>query len=296
MKIFLAPPELDDLLEAVESFRDKPFTSDPYLDFHAQAFKAQWNNQRRYAEAVEHAPVADDEVAEKLKAGFALVDEASVRVDDTLSGELFDEFCELLGKHDTLDEESVAALIVLRKEGRLEPAGLIRNLLGQNSAYFLELAEETSVDVSLLAILAERLAKPVLADNCRAFGGEIKVIGHERNLCPCCANEPNMAMVAEEEGRRIVKCSLCHARWEFSRLACPFCCTQDHEKLKFLYYDLEEPHRVYVCNSCKRYIKAVDARKCQNRKVVMEVEFLATEHLDGMAAKKGYLRGETEIP
>jgi len=290
MKIFPVPPELGALLAALEYFRDKPYAGQVPLDFHRDVIQGRYANAAKYAALDKGAPLSTATVVERLKAGFSILDEASVVVDNELSGELFDEFCELLARHQIVAPEGAADLAARRRDGEIDPAALVRSIIGQTRAFFDTLAEGTASDPALLAFIAENVARPVLAGSCAGLDVSVEAIGLTRSTCPCCGNEPVMAMFAGEEGRRVLKCSLCHTCWEFPRMECPFCRSTNPSSLKFLYYDIEDPHRVYVCEECRRYVRTVDERKSQNRTLVLEAEVLATGYLDTLAQKQGYLR------
>jgi FdhE protein len=64
------------------------------------------------------------------------------------------------------------------------------------------------------------------------------------------------------------------------------------KSLKHFYYHEESPHRLYVCDKCKRYIKCVDERKMQlGQGTDLRVEDMATLYLDTLAREKGYVSG-----
>jgi len=167
---------------------------------------------------------------------------------------------------------------------RAEVRGEVRG----DGGYVDGAAAPLHADAATLAWVAENVARVALVGFCRALAPVVEVEGNGVHRCPCCGSEPNLAMLEGEEGRRILKCSLCHTRWEFPRGECPFCRDIKPSAMKFLCYDVEDAHRVYACDSCMRYIRTTDLRKCRNRVVVPEVEALATGYLNDMARKQGY--------
>jgi len=273
----------------MEYFRGQPYTNNVHLDFNLDIMKARHANTTRYLAAHTPDAVTKEAVEGRLKDGFSMVDEANVFVDAEISAELFDQLADLLARYDTIGGADAKTLVALREKGSIDVAGLIRASLSQNESFFTELAEETDTDASLLAVIGENLARPVLAFHATGMEGTVELLGDNRNTCPCCGNDPVMAMLDAESGRRFLKCSLCHTHWEFQRMECPHCGNREDGGAKYLFYDEEDPHRVDVCEECKRYVRTVDLRKTQNRTVVLDVEAIATGYLDDMAMKQGYL-------
>ena len=108
----------------------------------------------------------------------------------------------------------------------------------------------------------------------------------KRGYCPVCGGAPDFAALVEETGARHLLCSRCRSQWLYKRLGCPFCNNTDHTKL--LYYPSEdEVYRLYVCQVCKHYLKAIDLRKATHR-VVLAVEPLLTVAMDLAAQEQGY--------
>ena len=140
----------------------------------------------------------------------------------------------------------------------------------------MELAE-TAVDLALQPYLewaAEQVMPHVNQDRWK------------RGHCPVCGGAPDFAVLVEETGARHLLCSRCRSQWLYKRLGCPFCNNTDHTKL--LYYPSEDKvYRLYVCQVCKHYLKAIDLRKTTHR-VVLAVEPLLTVAMDLAAQKQGY--------
>jgi FdhE protein len=105
-----------------------------------------------------------------------------------------------------------------------------------------------------------------------------------KGYCPICGGRPNFALLAEESGARTLICSRCTSQWPYSRLRCPFCTAGERP----VYYPSEDGmHRLYVCEECRNYLKAVDLRKAR-RVVQPMVERLLTVGMDLAAHQEGY--------
>lgn len=79
------------------------------------------------------------------------------------------------------------------------------------------------------------------------------------------------------------------------RLKCPFCSNDDQKTLRYFFTDEDDPHRVYVCDRCKRYLKTVDQRKMENPEDLDLVwENLSTLSMDLVAQKEGFISPYSE--
>lgn len=101
-----------------------------------------------------------------------------------------------------------------------------------------------------------------------------------------CGGSTDFAFLDRENGARWLLCARCDTEWRFQRLQCPYCGTQDQNALS--YFTAEEGlYRLYVCEQCKRYLKAVDLRQAK-AEVLPPLERLYTLDLDRQAQEHGY--------
>lgn len=106
-----------------------------------------------------------------------------------------------------------------------------------------------------------------------------------RGYCPVCGGVPAFAAMHDDSSPRTLLCSRCNGEWSFRRFGCPFCLERDQQT----YYPGEEgSYRLYVCGSCRRYIKSIDTRGSAE-KHCLPVEVLATVSMDIAARNKGFL-------
>jgi FdhE protein len=105
--------------------------------------------------------------------------------------------------------------------------------------------------------------------------------------CPVCGREPKIGEIRDEEGSRYLFCNQCGFDWSYLRIKCPFCGNEEQQSLAYFTIEGDERYRVDVCNECKRYIKIVDFREAK-RKADLDVEDIATLHLDMLANDEGY--------
>ena len=114
-----------------------------------------------------------------------------------------------------------------------------------------------------------------------------------RGYCPICGGTPHLAVLRGDEGARELLCSRCGSEWRFQRLECPFCGTREQRRLAY-FSDESGLHRLYVCEECKGYIKAVDLRK-SGSEVLLPLEWIGTLDMDRQAQDMGYRAGEVNM-
>ena len=110
------------------------------------------------------------------------------------------------------------------------------------------------------------------------------------SLCPACIDRPQMAVLRPEgEGSaRWLQCSFCMREWLFRRLICPWCGEEDKEKLPHYSEPSLGSVRVDACDSCHRYLKAVDLTV--EGHAVPLVDEVALSVLDLWAREHGYTK------
>jgi FdhE protein len=111
--------------------------------------------------------------------------------------------------------------------------------------------------------------------------------------CPVCGAAPHLSLIEEEEGRLLLSCSRCFVRYRFRRLACPFCGEAGQKNLRYFTAEGDSIHRVYVCETCRHYLKSVDLK--QRPTVFARVEDLITIRLDIVAQREGYVRETVDL-
>ena len=108
-------------------------------------------------------------------------------------------------------------------------------------------------------------------------------------MCGCW---PHVSILERERGARLLHCARCDTWWSFDRVTCPFCGQTD----SMLYHaSKDKAHRLYVCQSCKRYLKTVDLRET-TRDPDPLVERLLTVPMDLAAQEEGYGFEDDGVP
>ena len=131
--------------------------------------------------------------------------------------------------------------------------------------------------------------KPFLVNHAKAVRGMLDPEHWRRGYCPVCGGSPDLAYLEKEVGARWLLCSRCDTEWLFQRMECPYCNNYDQEKLAY-YTDDEGLYRLYICEKCHQYLKAIDLRKAKNE-VILPLERLFTLPLDAQSQELGYSPG-----
>jgi len=227
--------------------------------------------------------------AERIAGGFPVLSTDGIRVDRSVAATFLSGLIAVMRQVGREGGESLDRLDRALAEGSLDLRSLYSACIDRERAPLDEAAAAASVPSSLLAFLLEIPVRTSLERFASTLDPEAFrdwVEGH----CPVCGGRPGMDELVGEEGKRYLSCSTCFFRWPYKRLKCPYCGNEDPDTLTYFEAG-EEPTRVGVCRKCARYIKTRDSRKGR-AEVPLEVEDLATLHLDLLAGKEGFERGK----
>ncbi|MDP2719406.1 MAG: formate dehydrogenase accessory protein FdhE [Dehalococcoidia bacterium] len=154
-----------------------------------------------------------------------------------------------------------------------------------------DIATSRGLDEGLLSSAIAAALKPFLFAYARVLLPEVNQELWRRRYCPICGGKPDFAYLDKDRGARWLLCSRCDAGWLFQRLECPYCGTQNQDALA--YFTDEEAsnlYRLYVCEQCRTYIKAIDLR-CAGSGILLLLERITTLDMDKQAQEKGYRPG-----
>ena len=133
--------------------------------------------------------------------------------------------------------------------------------------------------------------KPFLVSRAKALISLVDQENWRREYCPICGGRPDLAFLDKERGSRWLMCSRCDTQWLYQRLQCPYCRTQNPDVLAY-FTDESGMYRLYVCEQCHKYIKAVDLR-CSESEISLPLERILTLDMDRQAEEKGYRPGHS---
>ena len=250
------------------------------LEFYRKLLQLQTSARKRI---VTPAPGLDREaIRMRIQKGLPLLGSDDLTLDWPLVQDLFAQVSGLFASYPQLFGETA---------GRLKETGYGR-ILNKNAveAWFtgkdLPSTILDGVSKNLISAIIQATLQPFLVNYAQAMISSVEQERWRRGYCPICGGSPDLAFLKGEYGARWLLCSRCDTEWLFQRLECPYCGTQEQSALAF-FTDDKELYRLYVCERCKCYLKAVDLRKTE-AEVPLPLERLYTIDLDTQAVGKGY--------
>jgi len=139
---------------------------------------------------------------------------------------------------------------------------------------------------ALLATIFAAAVKPFLYKEAVALSHLLDMEIWRRGYCPICGGNPDFSYLAKDTSARWLVCARCDTEWLFQRLQCPYCENSDQNKLSFFTND-DGTYRLYICDRCKHYLKAVDLRYFKDEVLIL-LERLTTMDMDRQAQANGY--------
>jgi FdhE protein len=247
--------------------------------------------REEYRRSMKDSIFAVDEriIAQKMEGGLPLVDFAGGKFDLTRPQEYFNSLIGIAERKMPDDAKNIIEIIkdkqfdwekmILASFDQTEEEPAIENKKNN---------DETEEDLDLIDLFVEESLRPELEYIADKYGKIVAKSGWTEGYCPICGKEPKIGEIREEEeGRRYLFCHQCGYKWNFRRIKCPFCGNEEQHSLAYFAVEGEERYRVDVCNKCRRYIKIVDLPKTAED-VNLDVEDIATLHLDMLAYEEGY--------
>ncbi len=267
----------------------------PLLEFYQRLLRIQ-------SKAAQHIGVpklslTEETISERIEHGLPLIGFDELTLDWSLLHDTFAEvtttFAEYPQLFGTLPEN-------------LRELGSSRLLTQETVKAWFEGSELPSkwmisdTNTCLLESIIHATLKPFLASYSKVLLGLVNQEKWRRRYCPICGGNADFAFLDKERGARWLLCSRCDTEWLFQRLQCPHCGTQSQNDLAY-FTDDEGIYRLYVCEQCKRYLKAIDLQRTKSE-VLLPLERLLTLDIDTQAQEYGYnpyggddakLRGDT---
>ena len=211
-------------------------------------------------------------------------------LDLAVAKKLFRSLCRVAkGRNQTLQEgiEKIQGMVRSRK---IDMDRFLNEMVLPDSPYVEEISSSHGINRDILCLLGRASIQPSLERAAKLLGKGSDLEEWSGGICPICGSPPLLSELTGQEGRRMLVCSRCEYRWRGSRMACPFCGTEDHEAHRYLFVEGDEGVRIDVCDNCKKYIKTMDTRETAQKTFPL-LEYVGTLHLDMLAQEKGYHKG-----
>jgi FdhE protein len=279
--------EIDNkILNRLEAESKKEGFDPRFLEFYQRLLRLQSGVEQRIV--LPEPSLSSEAISERLEHGLPLISFDEFPLDWSLLQETFGEVTGVFADYAELFGEIPQSL---KKLSQATP--IIKETV---KAWFegAELPSATGGDeVSghLLDAIIHATLSPFLTSRAKALIGSVEQERWRRRYCPICGGKADFAFLDKERGARWLLCSRCDAEWLFQRLECPYCGNKDQNTLAY-FTDDKELYRLYVCEQCHTYIKAIDSRRTESE-VLLPLERIMTLDIDRQGQEKGYQPGHS---
>lgn len=274
------------ILHRLQEWEQKEGKLPRLIQFYAELLQIQSEAKSRIT--IEKPSFGTDLIQDRLSEGTPLLLFEDFSPDWHQVRMVFDQVTTWASKDSTVPPEE--------KEKLRKISGDIPRLKKSAEVWYLgyslkDMARTEGVDCELLSSVIAATLKPFLAVYANLLLPEVDQESWRRRYCPICGGSPDFAYLDKDRGARWLVCFRCDAEWLFLRLECPYCDTQKQDSLAY-FTDEEEshPYRLYVCDECHTYIKAIDLRRT-GLEVLLPLERLMTLDMDRQAHEAGYKAG-----
>ncbi len=272
---------LVDTLKTIEKYRATNPHYDELFDILSEILILR-EEHRQTTERI-NFPLEAKLINKKLAGGFPLLDFTAINFDYAPARDYFLHLLEIAEKRMPGETKEFVRQI---REGELDFADVIRNSFDPISEEeFTPDVDECTFD--LIELFVEESLRPALERFAEQYGDIIARSGWSEGYCPVCGKEPKIGEIKGDEEQRYLFCNQCGLEWNYSRTKCHFCGNEEQQSLAYFTVEGEERYRVDVCNVCKRYVKMVYSNDSEDL-TNLDVEDIATLHLDMLAAEEGY--------
>jgi FdhE protein len=231
-------------------------------------------------------PLTPEAASDKLAAGIPLLRGEPVPVDARALGSRWQKVCAAVRQRP--GGEPAEALAEAVKRGRLDPAGLLAEVLAGRPEEVHARSDAEGLDAGLAATVLRLTSFPALARVSAALAPLREGHCWDAGYCPVCGSWPLLGEFRGLEQLRFLRCGWCAAEWEFPRLRCPFCGQRDHQVLGYFHVEGEEArYRAATCEECRGYVKMLTTLSALGGPELLVAD-VATLHLDLAATGRGY--------
>ena len=173
----------------------------------------------------------------------------------------------------------------------------VLGILKRDGEWLERTAREHELAEELIGLVLSLTLRPFLRHFSAQVLAHVNLELWYKGYCPVCGGHPNFSRLSKAVGKRYLYCALCETEWVFARVGCPFCKQSDEAKVRYFTVDDNQRYRVYVCDKCRGYVKAIDESKAGlDEKIELFWEDVKTVHLDLLAMQEGYENKISEIP
>jgi FdhE protein len=275
------PPDVESALADLARLSDQR----PHLAELAMQLNA--GLRAAYAEPVEiKAPQLQPEARQaKLSAGVPLLRGETLDLDREALNRRWQRLVAAIKPY---RPDATPALAAAVEEGKFDIAELAKLVVAGRVQEVHQQAETIGLDVPLVGSVLWLTLFPVFVSMRGGLEPLLQTCEWQQGYCPVCGGFPKLGEFRGLEQVRWLRCGLCAAQWQLSRLRCPYCDNRDHHLLGYLHVEAEERQfRAATCDQCGHYTKMVSVLTPLSPPQLLVTD-LATVHLDLLAADKGF--------
>jgi hypothetical protein len=269
------------ILERLEDWGGKESQSSKFLDFCRMLLSIQAGAEERMGAA--KSKLTKNIIKDRILAGIPLLRFDEIEINWALAEDIFAEVAATLADYVEIWGEVPHGLIKSGPKPRLSKE--IAKAWFEGSEFPSAIAGE-EINAYIQGILIHQTLRPFLTNSSEILRGFVRQEDWRRGYCPICGSSPDFAFLEREVGERWLLCSRCDAQWLFQRLECPCCRNKDTVSLSFFTND-DGIYRLYVCDKCHVYLKAIDLRNAPENVFVPFERFL-TFSIDQQGLEMGY--------
>jgi len=270
------------ILQRIEEWAQREGQLPDFIELYRQLLRIQIEARSHFA--IPKPNLAKSTVSQQSSQGIPLLSFQELALNWEQVGNLVQEVIPLVTQDSPdLTNQVQGLLNIVADIARLEQ--VVR--VWYEGSSLSDIAEAQYVNEQLLAFVIGTALKPFLSAYSEALLPLVDQESWRRRYCPVCGGKPDFAFLDKDKGARWLVCSRCDAEWLFQRLECPYCGTQNQDALAY-FTDDEGIYRLYVCEECRSYIKAIDLRRTESDVLL---ERILTLDMDMQAQQAGYKKG-----
>ncbi len=277
-------PETDNkILKRLEEEKRKRGLAPRFLDFYQRLFRIQSEAEQRIGTI--KPSLKREAINERLERGLPLISFDELALGWSLLEGIFTEVTASFADFPDLFGELPKSL----KEPKSHPSlpKKVARVWFERAELPSTIAVDNINEYLFLEAVIHTTLRPFLVSQAKALLSFVNQEQWRREHCPICDGKPDFAFLDKERGARWLLCSRCDTEWLFQRLQCPYCGNQNQDSLAY-FTDDKGVYRLYVCEQCHKYIKAIDLRHTKSEEVLLLLERVLTLDMDRQAQEKGY--------
>ena len=276
------PVETDVIIRFLEEKERKEGTLPKLLEFYRKLLRVQSQVEKKLASRLEPG-LSRDAISKRINNGVPLISFDELALDWQLLVNTFNEVINLFADYAEIFKSHYDRLAELKADALLTRPVLKHWFEKQKLPSRISAKD---ADNKLINSIIHATIKPFLVSHAKILRDSIDQERWRRSYCPICGGSPDFASLDAERGSRWLLCSRCDTEWLFQRLQCPYCNNQDQNDLSY-FTDDAGLYRLYICERCKHYLKAVDLRQTEGQ-VILPLERFHTLDMDRQAVEMGY--------